>query len=227
MDMTAITLKAKTRIPFEYSSDDGDERRKTYEKMVQIICSSHWGSGIDILGYLNKDHPLLFEFIIKGAIVIDECEYEIHEHAEHEKTGLIMSLLGKRRKHPVLCDIAALFADETFEATGRYRNTLYFPDLKALLRADGMKPEDIADMLSLDGCEKIILFPYFPLDGKSAYYELTLAVEKDSFVDYMRCIEQRRADRYGEYLMQMGKKIMEGDRTADTSGIKGNDSDGA
>ena len=42
-----------------------------------------------------------------------------------------------------------------------------------------MKPENIPEMLALDGCEKIILFPYFPLDDKKAYYELTLDIEKD------------------------------------------------
>jgi len=205
-----VIPKTKTRVTFDYDSDDGKQRRKTYEKMVQIICSSHWGSGIDILGRLNQDHPLLFEFVLKGVIVIDECEYEIAEHSEPEKTGLLMSLLGKRKKHPVLRDIATLFADEPFEAAGRYRNTLYFPDIKAFLRADGMKPEDIADMLSLDGCKKIILFPYFPLDGKSAYYELTLGVEKESFVDYLRRVDEAKIDKMNEEINRAVEQSIEG-----------------
>lgn len=205
-----ITPKAKMRITFENTSNDADKWRKTYDKLVQIICSSHWGSGIDVLGYLNQDHPLLFEFLVKGAIVIDECEYELQEHAELAKTGLIMSLLGKRKKHPVLRDIATLFANEPFEAAGRYRNTLYFPGLKSFLRADGMKPEDITDMLSLDGCEKIILFPYFPLDGKSAYYELTLGVEKESFVEYLRRVDESQIDKMNNEINRAVNQSIEG-----------------
>ena len=146
-----------------------------------------------------------------GAIVIDECEYEIQEPPTDSETARrIKAMLGKRSSHPVLREMAALFGDEPFEASGRYRNTLYLPNLKAFARADGMKPEDIAEMMALDGCDKIILFPYFPLEGKSAYYELTLAVEKDSFVEYMNRIEQRRADEMGEALMQIGEQQMSG-----------------
>ena len=71
--------KTKTRITFDFTFEVDGERRKSYEKMAQIICASRWGTGIDIFGFLNKDHALLFEFIEKGAIVIDECEYELKE----------------------------------------------------------------------------------------------------------------------------------------------------
>ena len=106
--------------------------------------------------------------------------------------------------------MAVLFADEPFESSDYYRNTVYLPNLKAFTRADGMKPEDIAEMLSLDGCEKIILFPYFPLDGKSAYYELTLAVEKESFVDYLCRVDESRIDIMNEEINRAVKQSIEG-----------------
>ena len=64
----------KTRITFDFTFEIDGERRKCYEKLAQIVCSSHWGSGIDIFGFINQDHRLFFEFVEKGVIVIDECE---------------------------------------------------------------------------------------------------------------------------------------------------------
>jgi hypothetical protein len=207
MGKPSTSLKNKTRITFDFTFEFEGERRKSYEKLAQIICSSHWGSGIDIFGFLNKDHALLFEFIDRGVIVIDECEYEIQDAcADNKAAPIIKSMLGKRSNHSVLRDMAALFADEPFEASGYYRNTIYLPNLKAFARADGMKPEHISEMLSLGGCEKIILFPYFPLDDKSAYYELTLAVEKESFVDYMNRVAQRKADEMDKAIRQASER---------------------
>jgi len=193
----------RNRITFDFTFEIEGERRKSYEKLAQIICTSRWGTGIDIFGIINPKHSLLFDFVNLGAIIIDECEYEIQEPcADSETARSIKSMLGKRSNHPVLRDMAALFGDEPFEASGYFRNTIYLPNLKAFARADGMKPEDIAEMLALDGCDKIILFPYFPLDGKSAYYELTLGVEKDSFVDFMNRVEQRRENEMNEAIRQ-------------------------
>jgi predicted N-acetyltransferase YhbS/uncharacterized protein YdhG (YjbR/CyaY superfamily) len=208
-----IAPKTKTRIAFDFTFDIEGERRKSYEKMAQIICASRWGTGIDIFGFLNENESLLFEFINKAVIVIDECEYKLQNPpADSETARLIKSMLGKRSNHPALRDMAALFDGEPFEASKRYRNTIYFPNLKAFARADGMKPEDIAEMLSLDGCDKIILFPYFPLDGKSAYYELTLGVTKESFVDFMNQYEQRRADKMYDELMRANERSKAGYR---------------
>jgi predicted N-acetyltransferase YhbS/uncharacterized protein YdhG (YjbR/CyaY superfamily) len=198
-----MTIIAKTRITFDYEN----ERRETYEKIKQIICPSRPGSGIDIFGLLNENHRRLFDFVLKGVIVIDEREYEFREPcADSETARRIKAVLGKRGNHPILREMAVLFGDEPFEASVHYRNTLYFPNLKAFMRADGMKPEDIADMLAFDGCDKIILFPYFPLDGKSAYYELTLGAEKKSFADFMNRIEQQRTERLYEALAQTSKQ---------------------
>jgi len=203
MDKPSTLLKNKTRITFDFTFEVDGERRKSYEKLAQIICAARWGTGIDIFGFLDKDHALLFEFIDRGVIVIDECEYEIQEpRTDNEIARHIKLMLGKRSDHHVLRDMAVLFAYEPFEASGYYRNTIYLPNLKAFARADGMKPENIAEMLSLDGCDKIILFPYFPLDDKSAYYELTLAVEKESFVEYMNRIAQRKVDEMSEAIRQ-------------------------
>jgi len=205
------TPKAKTRITFDFTFENDGERRKSYEKLEQIICSSHWGSGIDIFGILNDDHRLLFDFIEKGVIVIDECEYELQEpSADSEAARMIMSMLGKRSHHHVLRDMAVLFADEPYEMSRYYRNTLYLPSLKAFVRADGMKPENIPKMLQLDGCEKIILFPYYPLDEKTAYYELSLAVEKESFVDYLRRVDESRIVKMNKEINRAVKQSIEG-----------------
>jgi hypothetical protein len=207
MDKPTAAPVTKTRITFDFTFEIEGARHKSYEKMAQIICASRPGTGIDIFGFLNENERLLFDFINKAVIVIDECEYKLQEPpADSETARLIKSMLGKRNGHPVLRDMAALFGGEPFEASRRYRNTIYLPNRKAFARADGMKPEDIAEMLSLDDCDKIILFPYFPLDGKSAYYELTLGVTKDSFVDFMNQYEQRRADKMYEALMQANER---------------------
>jgi predicted N-acetyltransferase YhbS/uncharacterized protein YdhG (YjbR/CyaY superfamily) len=202
-----MKYKTKSRFTFDYESD----RRSTYEKIAQIICSSYWGSGIDIFGFLNDDHRLLFDLILKGVIVIDECEYELQEPlADSEPTRLIKSLLGKRRNHPVLREMAALFGDEPFEASGRYRNTLYLPNLKAFARADGMKPEYITEQLAMDCCDKIILFPYSPLDGKSAYYELSLAFPKENLVDFLHRVDEHRIEKMNEKINQAVRQNIEG-----------------
>ena len=205
----------KTRITFDFTFEVEGERRKYYEKTAQIICASHRGTGIDIFGFLNENERLLFGFINKAVIVTDECEYEIQEPpADSETARPIKSMLGKRSSHPVLRDMAALFGGEPFEASERYRNTIYLPNRKAFARADGMKPENIAEMLSLDECDKIILFPYFPLDVKSAYYELTLGVTKESFAAFMNQYEQRRADKMYEALMQANERGKAGYKAA-------------
>jgi predicted N-acetyltransferase YhbS/uncharacterized protein YdhG (YjbR/CyaY superfamily) len=202
-----VTPKTKTRIAFDF---DG-ERRESYDRLVQIICPARWGSGIDIFGFMNDSHSLLFDFMKHGVIVIDECEYEFQEScADGETAQRIKSMLGKRSNHPVLRDMAALFGNEPFAASEYYRNTIHLPNIKAFARADGMKPEDIAEMLALDSCEKIILFPYFPLDGKSAYYELTLAVTKESFVEFLRRVKERRIEEMNEEINQAIKCKIEG-----------------
>ena len=199
-----MTYKTKTRVTFDFTFEFKGERRKSYEKLAQIICASHWGSGIDIFGFINEDHRLLFDFIEKGAIVIDECEYEFQEPpADNETARSIKSMLGKRANHPVLREMAALFADEPFEKSEYYRNTIYLPNLKAYVRADGMKPEYIAYMLASDSCDKIILFPYFLIDEKTAYYELTLGVVKDSFVEYVNRVEEERTKKTNEAIEQV------------------------
>jgi predicted N-acetyltransferase YhbS/uncharacterized protein YdhG (YjbR/CyaY superfamily) len=206
-----ITPEIKTRVTFDFNYDSDAKRRESHEKLVQIICSSHWASGIDILGILYKDHAMLFDMVKNGVIVIDECEYEVHgQYADSETAWLIKSLLGKRNNHPVLLDMATLFADEPFDASRSFRNTLYLPNHKAFVRADGMKPENITRMLQLEECEKIILFPYFPIDGKSAYYELTLAVEKGSFLDYLRRVDESRIEEMNEAINRADTRSIEG-----------------
>lgn len=196
----------KTRITFDFNND----RTNSYNKLEQIICSSHWSSGIDIFGIINENHSLLFDFVKRGVIVIDECEYELREQCpDSESARYIKSMLGKRSDHPVLSDIAALIANEPFGRADYYSNTLYLPNLKAYIRADGMKPEDIADMLASDSCDKIILFPYFPLGEKSAYYEVTLGSDKQLFADYMHRYEERRSDEMNEAVRQISERTME------------------
>jgi hypothetical protein len=198
-----MTIKNKTRIAFDFDRD----WRNSFEKLERIICSSHWASGIDISGSLHRDHPLLLDLIKTGTVVIDECEYELHAPTtDNENARHIESMLGKRSSHPVLRDMAALFADEPFERSEHYRNTLYLPNIKAFSRADGMKPEDIAEMLARNDCEKIILFPYFPLEEKPAYYELTLGVTKENFVHFMNRVEEQRLSEMHEAIMMADER---------------------
>jgi hypothetical protein len=81
MEMKPVT---KTRITFDFDILGG-ERRNSYEKLARIICAARWGTGIDIFGILNKTHGRLFDFIEKGAIVIDECEYELQEPPRRQR----------------------------------------------------------------------------------------------------------------------------------------------
>ena len=195
--------KTKTRIMFDF---DG-KWRDSFDKLSRIICSSHWASGINVIMF--DSHKLLIELVKLGIIVIDECEYELQEQlADSEKAWKIEWMLGKRSGHPVLQEMAALFDDEPFEMADCYRNTIYLPNLKAYVRADGMKPEDIAEMLVM--AEKIILFPYFPLDDKSAYYELMLGIEKEKFVDFMNHIKEQQENEMYEAIMQAEKRSTAG-----------------
>ena len=191
----------RTRITFDF---DG-EWRESIERLEQIICSSYWASGINII--TNDGHKLLLELVKRGIIVIDKYEYELQEPpADSENARLFRSILGKRSQHHVLWEMTALFVDELFKSADNYRNTIYLPNLKAYMRADGMKPEDIAEMLASDVCDKIILFPYFPLDDKPAYYELTLGIEKVEFKDYMSLVAERRASKMNEAIRQANER---------------------
>jgi predicted N-acetyltransferase YhbS/uncharacterized protein YdhG (YjbR/CyaY superfamily) len=208
-----MTPKTKTRVTFDFSFDIDGERRKSYDKLAQIICSSRWGSGIDIFGILNESHSLLFDFIKNGVIVIDECEYEVDvSQADRAIAENIKTMLGKRSNHHVLREMAVLFADEPFEKMAYPQNMIYIPNLKALARADGMKPENIAPMLASDECDKIVLFPYFPLDDKAAYYELSLAVPKEQFVGFLHRIEKRREDEMNEEVNRVLELAKSGNR---------------
>jgi hypothetical protein len=62
-----VTPKTKTRITFDFTFENKGERRKSYDKLAQIICASRWGSGIDILGIMDERHRRLFDFIDKRA----------------------------------------------------------------------------------------------------------------------------------------------------------------
>ena len=203
-----MTFKNRTRITFDF---EGEMLRESRDRLTQIVCSSHWSSGIDIYGLLNSDHRLFFDFVDLGIIVIDEFEYEIQEPCADRSAELnIESMLGKRSGHHVLRDMAALLAGETLEMSARYRNTIYLPNLRAFARADGMKPEDVAEMLSLEDCDRIILFPYFPLDDKSAYYELSLGVEKERFIGYMNRVEEQRKNEMFKALRQAEERCKAG-----------------
>jgi hypothetical protein len=199
-----MTPKTKTRITFDFTLEVDGERRKSYDKLARIICSSRWGSGIDIFGFINESHSQLFNFIEGGVIVIDECEYEADaSQADRAITERIKTMLGKRSNHPVLRDMAVLFADEPFEKAPYLQNSIYLPTIKALVKADGMKPENIAEILGADDCDKIILFPYFSLDDKTSYYELSLAVPREQLVDFLRRVDKRREDEMNEEIRRI------------------------
>jgi len=116
-----------------------------------------------------------------------------------------MLLLGKQNDHPVLREAEDIFADEPHKRINSYRNTLYFPNLKAYLRVDGIKPEDVIDMHTSDDCEKVIIFPYFPLDDKSAYYELTLGIEKKEYIDCVNAFKEQQIEKMHEAVMRASK----------------------
>jgi len=198
----------RTRIIFDF---DG-AWRESIDRLEQIICSSHWASGINFVS--NDDHKLLLGFVKNGVIVIDECEYESQESpADYsENSRLFKDLLGKRDTHHILWDMTALFADQQFERANYYRNTIYLPNQKAYMRADGMKPEDIAEMLASDECDKIILFPYFPLGEHPAYYELSLGIKKSEFTHLMSKIKERQTNKMFEVIKQANKRSMAGYR---------------
>jgi len=198
-----------TRITFDFDS----EWRESIERLEQIICSSHWASGINFV--TNDGHKILLKFVKDSVIVIDECEYETLEPpTDNEKTRLFKDLLGKRDAHHVLWDMTALYADQPFERADYYRNTIYLPNLKAYMRADGMKPEDIPEMLASDECDKIILFPYFPLGEQPAYYELSLGIKKAEFAHYMNQIKERQTNEMFEAIKQANKRSTAGYRAA-------------
>jgi hypothetical protein len=73
----------RTRITFDFEG----EYRRSFEKLTQIICSSHWSSGIDMSGYLNRDHPLLVEFVDKG-IILDSHKF-LQIKCSKQKSGIL------------------------------------------------------------------------------------------------------------------------------------------
>jgi len=114
-------------------------------------------------------------------------------------------LLGKQNNHRILREAEDIFADEPYERIDGYRNTLYFPNFKAYLRVDGIKPEDVIDMLASDECEKVIVFPYFLLDDKSAYYELSLGVEKKDYIDCVNAFKEQQIEKMHETVRRASK----------------------
>ena len=58
----------------------------------------------------------------------------------------------------------------------------------------------------------LILFPYFPLDDKKAYYELTLDVDKQQFVNFISQMEEQRQDEMYESIRQADERSKAGYR---------------
>jgi len=191
----------KTRITFDFAG----EPRESLEKLEQIVCSAHWSSGI--VTVLYDTHKLFVQFVRTSVIVIDEYEYvpKNTDEVRSRKEASFKLLLGKQNDHPVLRDAEDIFADEPHKGINDYRNTFYFPNLKAYLRVDGIKPEDVIDMLASDECEKVIVFPYFPLEGKSAYYELSLRVEKKDYIDCVNAFKEQQIEKMHEAVRRASK----------------------
>jgi len=188
----------KTRIAFDF---DG-EPCESLKKLEQIVCSAHWSSGIIVA--VHDVHRLFVQLVHEGVIVIDECEYAPN-NADEERSQKEVSfklLLGKQNNHRILREAEDIFADDPHKRIDGYRNTLYFPNFKAFLRVDGVKPEDAIDMLASDDCEKVIIFPYFPLDDKSAYYELTLGIEKKEYIDRVNDFKKQQMEKLHEAIMK-------------------------
>jgi predicted N-acetyltransferase YhbS/uncharacterized protein YdhG (YjbR/CyaY superfamily) len=200
-----MTPKTKTRIVFDF---DGD-LNGSLERLEQIICSSYWASGLNVV--TDERYALLAKFVKLGVIIIDECEYELSIPSPDSKdVGLLTDLLGKHHASRDIQDMAVVFVGEPFESAAHYRNTVYLPKLKAYVRADGMKPENIAEMLASDECDKIIIFPMYPLDEKIAYYELSLAGSKEKFADVMKLIEEETNNKLFEAVRQADERSKAG-----------------
>jgi hypothetical protein len=207
-----MTTKTKTRIAFDF---DG-ARADAIFRLMNIVCPLNWMHTVPL--FTKPEHKWLIEFVKCSAIVIDECEFEFDPaRANKEVAERIKTMTGKRKMHFALKAMAALFADEPFEKAPFPRGAIYWPNSKTIARADGMKPEDIAYILGADDCDRIMLFPYYALPGgRTAYYELTLGIEKDNMrrllnqiEEHQRQIEQHRADVFGAELTRLGAERFE------------------
>jgi len=192
--------KAK-RIAFDFEK----EQVASFEKLVQIICSSHWSSSLNIAE--NEKHVQFLGYIMTNVIVIDEHEYELPKLPSQGESPL-KYLLGKKSDNPVLWDIHHLFAADQPEACEYFSNTLHIPRIKAFVRADGIKPEDIAEMLILDDCDRIFLFPYCPLDKKKAFYELSLGIEKNQFYEIIKDEKAKRLEEMRTILDVVNRRVL-------------------
>jgi predicted N-acetyltransferase YhbS/uncharacterized protein YdhG (YjbR/CyaY superfamily) len=200
-----MTPKTKTKITFDFDGDLNGSLRT----LEQIICSSYWASGLNVV--TDERHVQLAKFVKLGIIVIDEYEYKLSSPSPDSKNArLLTDLLGKHHTSCDIQDMAVLFAGEPFESAAHYRNTVYLPKLKAYVRADGIKPESIAEMLTSDECDKIIVFPMYPLDEKTAYYELSLAGPKEKFADVMKLIEEETNNKLFEAVRQADERSKSG-----------------
>ena len=179
------------RIVFDFK----ERWRGSLQKLEDIICYASWGNrGLNVL-----DQRVIFltELLHIGAIVINEerCQdIKAHSPEMRHRAEMLGAVMRKRKVSYALLNLAGTFSSQEYEPNKTMNFAPYFPELRAYVRCDGLEPRDLLEFLECDHCERVIVFPNYPLEnGWFAYYTFESAVPR---VELIKALARFREQQF-------------------------------
>lgn len=193
------------RIPFDFS---GDGCFAEMNKLDGIMCSNHWSSRT--LRYNDERTILLMRLLEIGGIAVYKCGYirKTETPEIRSRANDFNMFMNKRYVGQTLKDIAAIFFNQEYDARRTTYNCLFFPELKAFVRYDGLPPDRLLELLEQEGCEAVMLFSDGCVDNEEdAFYSFTLAMPKDKFLNTLDELRGRISGAMHEAIREANEKL--------------------
>lgn len=158
------------QIPFDFS---GDGALDSLNRLDDILNTGHWtdrglNPGIDMTA-------LLLRLLQQNGIGVYKMPYE-HKGTEYseetwQRARHYAGIVRKRDDGISLLPAAELFGEAAPDYSMTANGALFFPGKKAYVRAGGIKPEKLLELLEREGSGMVLLFP---------------AVERDAYYAFVR-----------------------------------------
>ena len=199
-----IGIDGLERVSFDFSEGGGLGAVKHLEG---ILRSGHWSDRG--LNYEDEQTMLLLRLLRIGGIAVYKRGYsrkadspELRRRAED-----INMFMNKRHVGQTLLDIAGIFSEYEFDGRRTEFNSLFFPELKAFVRYDGLPPERLLELLEKDGCEMVIHFPETSAGEDDVFYAFMLAMPKALFLEELEKTNERIMESIHDALQKANEKM--------------------
>jgi hypothetical protein len=189
------------KIDFDFTTTE------SRQKLEFILDGSGW-SGSNVLD-LYREARLLKSLLHDGKLSVTEhvyLNYKNHSPEARKLADTFSHIMKKRRICGALLDMGEIFGGQ-YSMERDYCNSVYFPELRAYIRYDGLKPEYLLDMLGRDNCDKVIVFPgFWYSDDEGVYYTFELAVSKEDFKQILHDEEEVKTQEMYEAVKRANEK---------------------